>query len=263
MDPARFSTLACKLVTYITQLCNPMAPYFIVLTSLDRYCISSSSARIRQFSSTRVSQWAILIVISIFVVLYTNTPIIVDLRPEDGLGCRNRGNTLYKQVYAVVQCVLFAIVAPILMIIFGLLTIYNAKQVGDGRVFASRYRRTERQLVIMLLAQVGSHILLTLPVSITYSMLVLPTGYKATRFIYFAYSVFSLLWHLSYVSAFPLYFLSAKIYRQEFERWMKKMLRFRDGNRTTPMAIDYFAMPLVKITQTRGAECRPTDIEKV
>jgi hypothetical protein len=225
IDPARHSTAACKIITYITQLCYPMAPYFIVLASLDRFCASSQNARIRKFSNIRVSRQAILIIVVIFILFYLNTPIVVDLRSDDGLGCRNRGNTVYKQTYAVLQCVLFAIMAPSLMILFGLMTIYNVRKVGYSRILASRNRRTDRQLVIMLLVQVGTHVLLTLPISIIYSLLVLSKQYKATRVIYFVYSVFNLPLHLSYTSAFPLYFLSAKMYRQEFLHILKNRFK--------------------------------------
>ena len=87
---------------------------------------------------------------------------------------------------------------------------------SDGRVLASRYRRTERQLVAMLLVQVTTYLLLTLPPSVIYSLLVLSTTYKATRSVYFAYSIFSLPFHLSYVSAFTL--LPVRVYRHEFLR---------------------------------------------
>ena len=243
VDPARSSTFACKAITFITQLCYPMAPYFIVLTSIDRFCASSSNARIRTFSNSRVSRKAIVIVFSFFVLLYANTAVIVDLQPSDGLGCRNRGNSTYKQLYAIVQCVLFAIVAPTLMALFGLLTICNAKQAAGGRILTSRHRRTERQLVAMLLVQVGTHILLSLPVAILYPMIVLPTAYKATRLVFFAYSMATFPLHLSYATAFPLYFLSARIYRKEFLRLFKRLMRHTGSNQIIPMETSFSAVP--------------------
>ena len=258
IDPATYSTLACKLVAYVTQLCIPMAPYFIVLASMDRYCISSSNIQVRRFSSTHVSRWAILFVVAFFMLLYANTPVIVDVRPEDGLGCRNDATTAYKQMYGTMQCVLFAIIAPILMIFFGLLTIFNTQQRVNGRVLASQNRRTERQLLVMLLIQVGTHILLTLPVCVIYILLVLPTGYEATRFTYFAYSAFSLPWHLSYASAFPLYFLSARIYRQEFVRLMKKIRILPGGNRLAPLVNQHGTKTALTSTHPKIGDTHPT-----
>lgn len=235
IEPTRSSLVTCKLLVYITQLCIPLAPYFIVVASFDRFCASSTNARIRQFSHVRVSRWVILLVVIVFALFYINSSVVVDLRPEDGLGCRNRGDSLYKQTFTITQCVVYAIVAPTLMALFGFLTIYNAKQVGNGRILASRTRRTEGQLIIMLLLQVSTHIVLTMPASIIYAMLVLPTGYKGTRLISFVYFVCNLACHLSYASAFPLYFLSARIYRQEFLRLVSRVLKIPLDHRIGPI----------------------------
>jgi 7 transmembrane receptor (rhodopsin family) len=251
LDPTRSSILGCKMITYVTQVCYPMPPYFIVLASFDRFCVSSPSAQVRKFSSTSVSRRAILILVSFFLLLYINTALVVDLRFDDGLGCRNRGDTVLKQVFAVVQCVLFAIVAPILMVLFGVLTICNAKHFADGRALASRYRRTERQLVAMLLVQVATHILLTMPLVVIYTLLVLPTTYKATRFVYFTYSVFSFPFHLSYASAFPLHFLSGRLYRHEFLRVCRRIWRRRVDTRITPLANASNIIPISAFTQSK------------
>lgn len=235
IEPQRISMLFCKIFVYFTQLCVPLAPYFVVMASFDRFCASSSNARIRMFSNVRVSRWVIAFVVLGFALFYVNTAMVVDLRPEDGLGCRNRGDSIYKQTFTLIQCIVYAIIAPTLMAVFGLLTIYNAKQVGNGRILASRNRRTEGQLIIMLLLQVGAQIILTLPASIIYAMLVLPTGYRGTRLTSFVYFVCNLLCHLSYATSFPLYFLSARIYRQEFLRLLRKIFRFKINNQIRPV----------------------------
>lgn len=227
IDLATFSDMSCKLVLYFTQLCIPMAPYFIVLACWDRYCISSPHGRIRRLSSIRISRWAIWITVVSFALFYINASFVVDLYPIEGFGCWNDGTTVHKQFYAIAQCILYAILAPSLMVFFGLLTICNATRAIDGRVLASRHRRTERQLLLMLLIQVGSHLLLAMPICIIFIMLVLPFGYEPTFLAYFLYSVFNHLLHLCYASAFPLYFLSARIYRKEFLELLKKVPLFR------------------------------------
>ena len=249
IDPTRSSSIACKSITYITQLCFPMAPYFIVLASFDRYCASSSSVRIRQWSNTRFARRAIALVVIAFTLFYINTPIIVDLKVEDGQGCRNRGDTIYKQFYAVAQGFIFVILAPILMICFGLLTIHNTKKVCDVQNRTSGHRRTERQLLIMLLLQVSTHVILTSPMAVIYTMLVLPTQYKATRLVYFIYTIVFLIYHMSYASPFPLYFLSAKIYRQESIRLMRNFFGLREMQRVAPVMSTSHTVPMTILVQ--------------
>jgi hypothetical protein len=232
--PATYSTATCKILIYIMQLTYPMAPYFIVLASIDRFCASSPSNRIRSFSSVRVSRWTILMVIGFFVVFDINISLAADLRPEDGRGCRNRGDTLHKQVYAVTQCVLFAVISQIFIALFGLMTIWNTNRLGTGQVFAARRRRTERQLLIMLLVQMGAYIILTLPACVVFPMLVLPAQSRPTQSVLFAWSIVSLPFYLSYASAFPLYFLTASIYRQGFIRLIRTLPWFRVLGRVAP-----------------------------
>ena len=253
INPATHSTTTCKILTYITQLGYPMAPYFIVLAAIDRFCASSSSNRIRTLSRVQVSRRTIPMVIGFFTVFDMNITLAVNLQRDDGRGCHNRGDTIQKQVYAVTQCVIFAVISPILITLFGLMTIWNSKRLRNGRVLAARYRRTERQLLIMLLVQVGSHIVLTLPACIIYPLLVLPTEYRPTQSVLFVWSIVSLPFYLSYTSAFPLYFLTASIYRQEFLLLVRKLPSFHFGARIAPAMNQNLTMTASRtLTKDRG-----------
>jgi hypothetical protein len=78
LDPTRISLISCKLITYVYQVCVLLSPYFIVLASIDRYCVSSTSTQLRKFSNVRVTRWAILFVIVLIMLFYTNTAILID-----------------------------------------------------------------------------------------------------------------------------------------------------------------------------------------
>jgi hypothetical protein len=82
------------------------------------------------------------------------------------------------------QVVLFAIIAPGLMALFGIMTIYNTKRVRVIPTAVSRYRRTENQLAVMLLLQVSTYIVLSVPISVTYLILVFPNTIQTTSVFY-------------------------------------------------------------------------------
>jgi hypothetical protein len=231
LDPTRIS----KLITYVYQVCVLLSPYFIVLASIDRYCVSSTSTQLRKFSNVRVTRWAILFVIVLIMLFYTNTAILIDLRETDTFGCRIRADTIYKQVFPIMQVVLFAIIAPSLMAFFGFMTIYNTKRVRVIPTAVSRHRRTENQLARMLLLQVATHIVLAVPTSVTYLILVLPNTIKATEIFYFARMMSQLLLHFSFATAFILYLVSARMYRKELVQLIYKILRPRGGTQIHPM----------------------------
>jgi hypothetical protein len=233
-DVTKVSLLSCKLVTYIFQVSLLLSAYFIVLASIDRYCASSTNVHLRKFSNVKITRWMILFIIIIIMLFYINTVLLVDLRLTDTFGCHIRGDTIYKQVYPIIQVVLFTIIAPGLMALFGIMTIYNAKRVHVIPTALSRYRRTENQLAGMLLLQVGTHIVLVLPTAATYLMLDLPNPIESTSAFYLARMVTQYFLYLSFATPFFLYVISARTYRKELVQLLCRIFRLRGINQIYP-----------------------------
>lgn len=232
-DVTQVSLLSCKLVTYIYHVCAVLSPYLIVLASIDRFCASSTNAHLRKFSSVKVTRWALIFVIFIILLFYINTPILVDLQSTDFYGCAIRADTTYKQIYPIIQVVLFAIIIPILMIFFGVMTIYNTKQIRVMPTI-SRHRRTENQLIAMLLIQVITHLVLSVPACTTYLIGILPNTIKSTYVFYFILTVSQLLFNVSFATPFILYLMSARTYRKEFFILIYKIFGLRIANQIRP-----------------------------
>ena len=236
MDGETVSVILCKILQYISNIISFGSPYLIVLASIDRFCASSSIVKLRRFSNITVARWSILILIIFCILFFINTLVLNDLR-DDGYGCNIRPDNLYNQLFVLIEIILYAGVPPCLMIIFGLLTIYNTSQVRVLPHLTQRYRRTEGQLARMLILQVAAYILLNIPLCIIYLMLVLPTGYVPTYELYFAYSIVAFPFHFSYGTTFFLYILSARVYREELIRLISKLFRVRGRNQIHPILI--------------------------
>jgi len=65
-----------------------------VLASIDRFCASSSNAKLRRFSNIIVANWLILILVICCLLFFINTLVLNDLR-DDRYGCGIRPETLY------------------------------------------------------------------------------------------------------------------------------------------------------------------------
>ena len=252
LDATKISLISCKLITYIYQTSLLSSPYFIVLASIDRYCASSTNANLRKFSNVKITRRAILLVIIVIMLFYIGTLILIDVRQTDTFGCRIRADTIYKQIYTIMQVVVLGIIAPCLMLVFGAMTIYNTKRVGIIPTGISRHRRTEKQLARMLLLQVSTHIILTLPTCVTYLILVTPNTISTTKIFYFARIMSQLLLYLSYTTAFFLYVISAQMYRKELMKLVYKILRLRGGNEVHPTTntITNTIMPINRTVHT-------------
>jgi hypothetical protein len=223
LDLATHSVVVCKITSYLLNLCPNLSVYFIVLASIDRYCASSLSAQRRRLSNPRVARRAIGVLIIVLAIFFIGTLIAFDIS-DDGIRlCTTQSDILFNQIFLILNLILYVIIAPFSMILFGFLTIYHRTQVRIAPVRTPLYRRTEGQLSRMLLLQVGTHIILILPFCITFFMLILPLSIQFSTNFTFAYVVCKLPFYTTVTTAFFLYVLSARIYRNELIRLCKKI----------------------------------------
>ncbi|CAF1325887.1 unnamed protein product [Adineta steineri] len=230
------SIIACKIINYISTLSSFLATYFIILASIDRCCASSHNAQIRKFSNVRVAHGMILLVVGILALFFIHILIICKLDPGKGFTCVTQADTTYFQVYIIIQVLLFAVVPPSLMMICGIITIKNMKRSRVVPISISRFNRTENQLGQMLFFQVGAHILLTLPTSVSYLIGALPNPVRSTSTYAFAAVICQMLFTFSIGMPFFSYILSSRVYRKQLKRLIYKTFRKRVDNQDDPSA---------------------------
>jgi len=222
IDISLFSSVSCKLVRYFSDLCIILSSYFIVLASIDRFCASSRSATIRKLSSIKVARIMISGLVLTFSVLYINTLVLIEIIAIDRLGCVIRSQSLYHQIYSIAQVFIYSILSSCLMILFGFLTIYHTKKMRVQPTNVVTYRRTERQLTMMLLVQVAMHLILNLPISILYLMMqFLPDDAFTTTF-YFILILSRYLCDFSFSTPFFLYIASGQVFQAELIHMIKR-----------------------------------------
>ncbi|CAF4085789.1 unnamed protein product [Adineta steineri] len=236
MNAQIVSNTLCKIIQYIVSICPILSPYFIILASIDRFCASSSNPKLRGFSNVVVAKYFILIVVVCSLLLYINIPVLYELR-DDGYGCAIRTQAISNHVYILIQAFLFAAVPPILMLIFGFLTIYNTTRSRVLRQVTRNYRRTEGQLIRMLFLQVVIHFLLNTPLCFLYLILTIPSNFIPTLQFFVVFAVVQMLFYLSYTTPFFLYILSARVYREELIRLISKLCHLREGAQVQPMSL--------------------------
>jgi hypothetical protein len=229
-----YSTFLCRMISYIGALSSFISPYLIVFATINRYCASSTNVQIRKFNSVRVSKWIIFIVIAVISLVLINILVLFDLQPTKGYYCTLPADSIYGQVYIIIQVFMYAVIPPSFMMFFGLMTIRNTNRPRIVPVVVSRYTRTEQQLARMLFLQVGVHILLTLPLCVTYLIAVLPNTISTTSTFSFASSITLILIACSYGSSFFLYLLSGRVYRKELIQLVHTIFRIRRGNQIEP-----------------------------
>ncbi|CAF1285302.1 unnamed protein product [Adineta steineri] len=178
----------------------------------------------------------ILLVVGILALFFIHILIICKLDPGKGFTCVTQADTTYFQVYIIIQVLLFAVVPPSLMMICGIITIKNMKRSRVVPISISRFNRTENQLGQMLFFQVGAHILLTLPTSVSYLIGALPNPVRSTSTYAFAAVICQMLFTFSIGMPFFSYILSSRVYRKQLKRLIYKTFRKRVDNQDDPSA---------------------------
>ncbi|CAF4605474.1 unnamed protein product [Rotaria sp. Silwood2] len=217
--------IGCKMYTYFAFLTPVLARTMLVLASFDRYCSSSQSPRLRSASTVRRGR--LLIIISTILCIIYISPMLAMYYSKEPSGICMQYSSLLISIYIVSQIIIYYISLPALMIIFGLLTISNARQcvtrTGPQLNFV-RGRRTEKQLTRMLLLQVSVHLVLTVPFGVIYSMNAFDPSTRtpnnrAVRNILFMWQ------QCDYFVSFFLYVLSGSIYRKQLAHILKFIKR--------------------------------------
>lgn len=221
------SEVFCRLNTYVLNLCPQILVFMLVLASIDRYLSSSIHVHLRRLSNLRNTQLSILIALVVSAIFILGSAIMVDTYTDPMGRCMTNTNSLFSQILRISQVIVFVMIGPFFMIVFGLLTIKNTDYTHRLNIVALRYRRNERQLTRMLIVQVSTHIFLSIPFCVMFFMSILPITFKSSLMFYFLFIIFKIPLYVTFVTPFFLYILTGQLYRTEFILLLKRIVRTR------------------------------------
>ena len=229
IDPSNSSTALCKLRIFFvyTSLC--LIQWFVVLASLDRYLSSCQSARRRQLSSLTVARKAILLIIGVSGLAHFHVFVWWSV---DYIGSKTYCNIFlyeYEIAFQIFFLVVTCALPPILMAVFGTLTIFNvrklrsqvAPQNNNGR--NERLRTKDRQLIVMLLIQIIVTLLCTLPFSVAnitsmlFQYVITLSDYGDAVNTFYS-NVARIVNYFNPIVGFYIYTLSSQVFRSEMKR---------------------------------------------
>lgn len=166
IDPAQTSLVFCKFKFYVAYVGAILPPSFVVLACLDRWMLSSTSTKVRGWSRPRYA-YRLIAGVSIFWIVFSIHSFIgsvIYYAPGYSYCYIQQGPyTFFIALYSIIMNYLLP---PILMIVFGILTIVNVRntQRQTRPTIESGYmHRKDRYLLRMLLFQVLMNITFTIP----------------------------------------------------------------------------------------------------
>jgi hypothetical protein len=208
----------CKIYFYIIFLIPFQANLMLILASFDRYCSSSRLRRLQSRSTTHTARINIVFG-TLLSAVYMTPMLAIYYWNETYHTCLPQTNILIN-IYIFSQVFLYYILSPLLMFIFGLLTISSIRQNTTRTVpltGSMRRRRTEGQLARMLILQVSVHLMLVLPYGIMYCINSFDPLTRTPNAI--AIQLAFVIWQqCDYFVSIFLYIFSGSVYRRELVR---------------------------------------------
>jgi hypothetical protein len=237
----------CKLRGFVLYTSRTVALWLIVLAAVDRWLSSHFDAHYRRMSTVKNAYRSMILILSLSALLYAQLFYCYEANLINSpLKCYGR-TKLCRIVTAMVDAFVTATMPIMFMMIFGMMTISTVRQTlrrlqslpmstlvsaNNGRLTnparqQRRSKKTDRQLLVMLLFQVIILALLSLPfiVAEIYSTLI-ATQYKTplqTAIVNFVFNFALLLVYLCCGTPFYIYTLcGGSVYRRALLKIVKK-----------------------------------------
>ncbi|CAF1577211.1 unnamed protein product [Adineta ricciae] len=240
LDPTAWSTVVCQIRFYITYMSLSLSACFLVYASVDRWASSSTNPNVRSFSRIHNARYMVIYTTLFACVFYGQTFYCYVAVPNQfpvNCYCPNQVCRTYNDVLFLI---LFSMIPPMFMLSFGYMTIKNVQKIRQqvrplsASLQASRQRhrllkKKDHQMIMMLLVQVFFFVILVTPsgISKAYSTLTfnqLKDSLELTKENFF-FQISVLILYINCCSAFYLYTLTGKIFRQEVKRLLVNVQR--------------------------------------
>ncbi|CAF0972209.1 unnamed protein product [Didymodactylos carnosus] len=243
--------LYCKLRMYIQMLSTNLALNFVLLASINRYCLSSRVEKIRKYGQIYLQYRLILFttiawsLLSLHHFFNSNIEMI-----------NQRSTCLPKYLkYFIILSITYTVIMPMLMITFGLLTLSNVRNITKNKNLLQKHclnQRIEYQLTWMILLEILLTVLGCLPHSLyAFYAIITRNQSKTIEQITFENMIDQISRMFGYIECsfgFYIYIFSLSTLRKRFINLLKTKLTcsiFTDHHHRNNITIKYLRRTLI------------------
>ncbi|CAF0806266.1 unnamed protein product [Rotaria sordida] len=236
----------CKVGNCIMFILPCLSSSYIILASIDRFCISSLNQTLRKWSNLKISRIIVIIVFIIWILFSLHIPIVYN-RIRDPLTNITRCSVQIGSptTFLIIDGFFFSLykgaITPFLLCIFGLLIYYNMKR-SRARVMPQTLSRSNRtttaqissitpiiivqnrktsHMLTMLLVQVFLTIILNIPYMVIYLFgffnQIPKDLFQLLLFIMFSF-IARWFYYMNYCKTFYINTLTSKLFRNSLHQ---------------------------------------------
>ena len=157
---ALYNIFLCRLLFYLNFLFDILGPCYLILLSIDRLLISSSSATVRGLSTHKLAYRSILIVTLFWILFHIHAFLftkVIDLNENEEICYFQKG--LYTIIVGYYILITKGLLIPFLLTLFGIFTLRNIRRLNLTK-------SKDRQFQLILLIEIIIHISFTIILSI-------------------------------------------------------------------------------------------------
>lgn len=176
IDPSSYCLAFCRIRFYAMFLFDVLSPSYLILASIDRILFTSRNALTRRRSTPRLAFVCITSITLFWLLAHSHTLVLMNILPfAPGYNVCYFQPGIHNILVSYYSVILKGIIVPVLMLILGLWTIKNVRNVGhvapatnttgtERRVNGSlrSAHSKDRQLVRILLFDIGIYLFFTL-----------------------------------------------------------------------------------------------------
>lgn len=227
LDASATTEGLCPLRAFIVWVSTTVSSWFLTFATIDRYCISCRNATRRNLSNLRYAYRTMVIILIGGSAAFAETfyCYVPNLR-NSPLSCYGRDMPcrLYNEI---TSALLFVVIPSTLMLVFGYATVRNVRLLVMSIAPTARtdatlrtIKRTDRQLIQMLIVQIVLSIIFNIPLA-SYrlyltSILSIPKSSLQSALENLCFQLFYLLSFMTFGMPFYIYTLTGSVFKQEF-----------------------------------------------
>lgn len=234
-NPISYISLYCKLWFYFHPSMSMMFRWMLAAACLDRYALSSASARLRRFATVIVARRVVIIIVIMWIILPSPFLVLFDLKGGNCMIVYGYSALLYNGIFTIINTYLIPISVMMTSTILIQRNLANKRkrhqivaqrQTSNEKEYIQRKR--DQQALIMLFAQIIIYAIFTTPWTIysIYNAFALNVTNKSADRIaiekFISYLVTEIIL-LCPTSSFYLYTLTSNIFRKELFNMLHSM----------------------------------------
>ncbi|UJR32957.1 hypothetical protein I4U23_020420 [Adineta vaga] len=243
----------CKLGNYFYFLLPCLTSTYLILTSIDRFCASSSNNKLQKLNQLKTTYLLTLFIFFIWISFALHIPIdynLIQLSQTNNTQCTPSLNNV--QLFVIIDGYFFAlyngIITPFFLVVFGLLILRNIKlihrrtnpQLASTMILEVNHQinirltRGNQHLITMLLVQVSLTVLLNIP----YITFYLYGIYNSTPRYWLSLLIYRIctyiarwFWFMNFSKSFYVNICSSQIFRNILKRRIIQLFFFGECHR--------------------------------